>query len=219
MQRRGFSLLSLLIVICVLTAAACLAVPPMVRTKRLSNEIDAAYMLSMVGRANLTFKTSASKNGEYWTRDVAGLYYAPQVPLIDVSICLADGNNRTIGSGTHLSEPRSGYWVMALSRYEMSADDFDGKPYGEKTDPERFGFIAVPDHYGSSGNFVLILSECGCMYLRNPESNIWTVHPKQGAQYSGGIIDATPGRAYDTFPWSPCSGSRGRCPIFWSRWG
>jgi type II secretory pathway pseudopilin PulG len=213
MQNRGYTIRDLLLIVSVLTIIACLAVPSMVASQRASNERNASLTLRTMGSVEITYKTSGSGVGGYWTRDVAGLYYTPPCPLIGTAVCLADGNNLTLGPQGHESSPWNGYWIVALSRYETSETDLEGRPYG--VDRDRFGFIAVPSRYGISGTLVFILNESCSMRKRDPGSGVWTVPPKIGVPRSGGILEGTPGRAYGTFPINP-GNFRGRCPGPWS---
>ena len=76
-----------------------------------------------------------------------------------MSIAGADDNPGTeIAQLTQLG-PKAGYWYRAL-RF--------GDEDPEKTDPDRFAFAAYPDAYGTSGNWIIIISNDNEIYKKSP---------------------------------------------------
>lgn len=193
---------------------SALFVPTLVKAMRVEDDYVRPFTLKSLGSCQVTFKTSDSDGDEvnnYWTADVAGLYYivpsgatAPirMIPSIGAKM---DGSTEmrpdTYVAPEHHSAPRKGYWTMALKRFE----DADGKiqSYGDRH-ADRFGFAAVPDAYGRDGKLVFILSESGTMYKRDPgsESNLFEQKPVTGAADTDGKLKSS-APAFDAFPREP----------------
>jgi prepilin-type N-terminal cleavage/methylation domain-containing protein len=182
MNRKGFTLIELMIVIAIIAIIAAIAIPGILAATRAANERNASGSLKQMGSVEVTFKTSDSDQNalnDYWTADVAGLYHiqptnsAVSIRMIELAVALADGNVDTTAidnagaavPSTHLSSPKAGYWFQAQIDYQN-----DGATtvtaYGVNH-TDRFSFIAYPNSYGSSGKLIFILSEGGTMYKRD----------------------------------------------------
>jgi prepilin-type N-terminal cleavage/methylation domain-containing protein len=240
MKHRGFTLIELMIVIAIIAIIAAIAIPGILAATRAANERNASGSLKQMGSIEVTFKTSDSDQNainDYWTRDVAGLYYVQpsaasagtgQVRMIELAVALADGANNPVGANSiyptpanpsHVSSPKAGYWFQAQLRYDTATNDTTGTQYGTTNDVDRFSFIAGPNSYGSSGKLCFIISEAGTMYKRDPgsQTNLWGTTPSTGAASAAGVLDSSSGSAYDTFPFNPGTTSGERVPGPWSK--
>ena len=198
--RGGFTLIELMIVIAIIAIIAAIAIPGLLQSQRASNERNASASLKTLATGNYDFKTNdrdGNKFGDFWVRDVSGLYtaYPPQttslmaIKLIDLSIAAADTTNvpdqaTTASSpGTTLitaylrSGPKAGYWY-----YAMASDVSSGTAavYGTDTDGNSsrlwhnnsgFGFGAFPDSFGSGRN-VFVINEANTMFKRQTISTV-----------------------------------------------
>lgn len=170
-----------------------MAIPLLAAALRERNEREAAASLKQIGSVQVTFKTCDSSSdalNEYWTEDVAGLYYhVPSggtlpIRLIDAEFALADGNTATPYL-QHVSSPKSGYWFQVMLGYE--AEDGTRFDYGPRN-TDRFSFMAYPKTYGSSGRLAFVLSEGGTMVKHDYGSDAWLVAPKGGVQDTDGVL-------------------------------
>ena len=141
-----------------------------------------------------------NKISDYWTANVAGLYTmtsaaisgtANDTPLklIELSIAGAESDATAVTTtGTNennpittyaTTSPKAGYWYWALisdnspgtaQPYQV---DTGGTPaMGSVHNNSRFGFMAYPDAFGSSGKLVFIINENNTMFKRQPSADI-----------------------------------------------
>ncbi len=160
------------------------------------NERVAELTLQFIRQSQSTFKNSDSDRngvGDYWTRDVAGLYglkdrSGQAIFLIDPATAGADPE----GAARYNlpASPKSGYFFKAL------ASDPDGQPYAKDEDKDgnaftnkaRWGVVAYPAGYGATGRFTFIAGE---------EGKIW----KKDTQ--GRPVDRWPGKDPAEQGWAP----------------
>jgi len=139
MNRRGFTLIELMIVIAIIAVIAAIAIPGLLSSQRASNERNAATSLKTLTSAEADFRANdrdGNKVNDFWTADVAGLYTMtnaviagnsnsttdPSIKLIELSIASADANGTAISAGgenaplTSFAIPsaKAGYWYNAL---------------------------------------------------------------------------------------------------------
>lgn len=230
MKRKGFTLIELMIVIAIIAIIAAIAIPSILAATRAANERNASGSLKQFSSIEITFKTSDSdgnKINDYWVTDVAGLYYvtptaSAQIRMIEISVCLADGNTVpaswiTAPLAPHNSNPKAGYWYQALINFE----DYNGTTYVPvtyaSTNVDRFGFIAYPNSYGSSGKLVFIINEGGTMFKKDPAAggNVVSTAPATGSTDTGAVLNTT--IHYDTFPYDPNVSTSANAPGPWSK--
>lgn len=229
MNRKGFTLIELMIVIAIIAIIAAIAIPGILAATRAANERNASGSLKQLGSVEVTFKTSDSDQdalNNYWTADVAGLYHVQptnatiSIRMIELAVALADGNVDTTAidnagtpiPSTHLSSPKAGYWFQAQLDYEDGTSEI---AYGV-SHTDRFSFIAYPNSYGSSGKLVFILSEGGTMYKRDGGADTLlrnSGHPVTGTSNTAAVLD----ELYDTFPSNPIGASNARVQGPWSK--
>ena len=197
-KQKGFTLIELMIVIAIIAIIAAIAIPGLLQSQRASNERNASASLKTMATAEADFRANdrdANRVQDYWTFDVAGLYTlsstaAPATPikLIDISIAGADvtggvaqgaasvkvgaatASTVAMSTMTQLS-PKAGYWYGA-----MIQDDQVTVVYRANTDggavnthnTSRFGFAAVPDALGASGNWIFIINENNTIFKLQP---------------------------------------------------
>jgi hypothetical protein len=137
-----------------------------------SNERSASTVLLILAAAEDEFRLNDREgNGvrDYWTLDVAGLYYlggpagAPgktaSLELISREVAAADAAHLHDMHGG--SKPYHGYYFAALSL------DAQGAPYAQKTRPDAaadrslssFAFCAFPAEYGTTGRWTYLINE------------------------------------------------------------
>jgi type IV pilus assembly protein PilA len=216
MQRKGFTLIELMIVIAIIAIIAAIAIPGILAAIRAANERNASGSLKQMSSVEVMVKSSDSdSNGinDYWTADVAGLYHvrptgsSVSIRTIELSVALADGNVNapaiasagTALPATHISSPKAGYWFQA--QLDFNPSGVVETAYGNQH-VDRFSFIAYPNSYGSSGKLVFIVSEGGTMWKRDGLSDAAIRNagqPVTGVNDTAAVLDDL----FDTFPENP----------------
>lgn len=196
---RGLTAIEAIIVVMLLLIVAAVAIPTLRAGRRAENERQAARALRQIAAAEASFRSEDSdRNGrhDYWTGDVSGLYRiapsgsAEPIRLIPVDTALADGRRlRQPPRGQpftffkdalpdEASKPFSGYYFQTLETFETN--DAANQPFNDGTGlhSDRFGFLAYPEAYGSSGQLCWIVGESGVLYVRNPRTGAFILgHP------------------------------------------
>ena len=146
-DKRGFTLIELMIVIAIIAIIAAIAIPGILQATRSGNERNAAESLKGLGANIGAFKNSHTSN-RYWVGDVYGLFdIKPRtgadvggMKIAEKSVCNADGSvlsravnpiNAGLGPGgswavefdTSMAPPtsadaKSGYLFRALSEFQ-----------------------------------------------------------------------------------------------------
>jgi hypothetical protein len=133
------------------------------------NELEALTVMKYLCSAEADFRANdrdGNKVNDFWTGDVAGLYFLTPtglpLALIPRAVADADATPRQ-GSGAR-AIPYHGYYFMALD-----SDESEDPPvrYGQDTDRksgktrnrERFGFCAFPAEPGVTGRTIYIINE------------------------------------------------------------
>lgn len=145
-----------------LLSAGCGAEP------RASNERAVSAALKTLTSAQADFRSNdrdANKVQDFWTGDVAGLYYLKPAgshePIKLIEQAVADADPSRPGA-----KPYCGYWFVA-----MDVDD-TGQPYRQDTEREwpgdrgpghrnrsKFGICAYPAEWGRTGSAVFFVNE------------------------------------------------------------
>lgn len=222
-RSRGFTLIELMIVIAIIAIIAAIAIPGILGATRAANERNASGSLRQFGSIQVTYKSADSDQNliaDYWTADVKGLYFIAAgtptpspIRLIEISVAAADarmnpdaGYSASNPAATVLpSSPKSGYWYTHLTNYEEPKGTTNNAYGARNTD--RFGYLAFPNAYGSSGRLVFIVNEGGTMFKKDPGSSsaVVTTLPASGVDDTDGTITA----AYDVFPMDPFDPTNG----------
>src|SRR6185503_5733204 len=108
LNRNGFTLVELMIVIAIIAIIASIAIPSLLASQRSSNERNAATSLKALASAEADFRENDrdwNRVNDFWTANVAGLYTMtsakvpkakqgdvtdPELRLIDLTIAAAD---------------------------------------------------------------------------------------------------------------------------------
>ncbi|HUR39323.1 MAG TPA: prepilin-type N-terminal cleavage/methylation domain-containing protein [Planctomycetota bacterium] len=139
MNRRGFTLIELMIVIAIIAVIAAIAIPGLLSSQRASNERNAATSLKTLTSAEADFRANdrdGNKVNDFWTANVSGLYTMtsaavsgnsngtmdPAIKLIELSIASADADSTPVAAGGEnavltqfsVSASKAGYWYQAL---------------------------------------------------------------------------------------------------------
>ncbi|HLG43155.1 MAG TPA: prepilin-type N-terminal cleavage/methylation domain-containing protein [Planctomycetota bacterium] len=213
-RSRGFTLIELMIVIAIIAIIAAIAIPGILSATRAANERNASGSLKQMGSIEVTFRSSDSDQNtinDFYTADLKGLYFIAigtptpvQIRMIEISVAQADvdpdesGGGYTNPAASILTQsPKAGYWYRVLENFEEPKATFTA--YGVRN-TDRFGFIAFPSGYPSSGRLAFITNEGGTMFKRDPGSNtaIW-----DGAATAGNDPGEALTSAYDDFPIDP----------------
>jgi prepilin-type N-terminal cleavage/methylation domain-containing protein len=189
-ENEGFTLIELMIVIAIIAVIAAIAIPAIKSATRTSNERNASGSMKQLSSIQMTFKTTdsdANGQADYWVGDVSGLYLIASgntytnegIKLLEPAVASADANSRAragatqyggvdFSSITSLSNmgPKAGYWFRVLTNYETGSGStiYDA---GSGKNSDKFGVIAVPAGYGSSGTALFILGEVGTQFKKD----------------------------------------------------
>jgi prepilin-type N-terminal cleavage/methylation domain-containing protein len=151
-DRRGFTLIQLLVVIGIIAVIAALLVPGMASSRRASNERMASTTLKTMTSAEADFRANdrdGNQVNDFWTGDVKGLYtmtsaavrgargdrWDPPIRLIELPIAAADADGTRVPAGGENMDlgafaspaPKDGHWFVALTA-DLSAGP--GNPEG-----------------------------------------------------------------------------------------
>jgi prepilin-type N-terminal cleavage/methylation domain-containing protein len=123
-ERRGFTLVELMIVIAIIAVLAAIAIPGIVAATRAANERNASSSLKTIAAAEVSVKTGdldQDGRNNYWTADVAGLYYlSPRGAFYSAVVKTPAG-----GFWWTVSVPRKGAQGIQLIEYSLALADSD----------------------------------------------------------------------------------------------
>jgi type IV pilus assembly protein PilE len=195
LQKNGFTLIELMIVIAIIAVIAAIAIPGLITSQRSANERSASTSLKTITSAEADFRANdrdGNRVNDFWTANVAGLYTMtsamqagntdPAIKLIDIAIAAADsdgtvfpagGENSLITTYTVVSTKAS-YWFTALiSDLSSSAGEADYTintggtlDMGDVHNGSKFGMGAWPDSY-NVGRYVYLVNENNSIFRRS----------------------------------------------------
>ena len=224
MEKKGFTLIELMIVIAIIAIIAAIAIPGLLNSMRGANERNASGTLKSVATAQVDYRSN-DRNGDtinnFWVADLAGLYSlapdaATPLKLIEEPVARADadavgayvqsaaGENTNLVAFTPAVTAKAGYWYETLDTYVDSQGNA-GQNYddGSQHNNSKFGIVAYPDDYGSSGNNVFIISEANTVYKADgTNTNAIGVAMASGAGQNGLTLFDFPNEPL-TAGWSP----------------
>lgn len=207
-NRAGFTLIELMIVIGVIAIIAAIAIPSLLNAIRAANERNASASLKVLLPAQVDYRTN-DRNGDrianYWCSQPSGLYVTKhavsglEVRLIDLSMALADADADQNGGGSYpavgssldgtRTSPKAGYWYEDFE-FSETGDSYD--PDDDDHHPSRFGYMAWPNDFGGSGNFIFIINQNGVVY-RSAACAPGSLYEVQGGSAKPNNMDIWPG--------------------------
>jgi hypothetical protein len=143
---------------------------PAWRNRRIAeNEREAFTVMKYLSSAEADFRANdrdGNKINDFWTGDVAGLYFLQPagLPLALIPKGLAEADVKPLRTVVREAKPYHGYFFVALDQddslqpVEVYREDTDGIS-GKVHSRERFGFCAYPAEPGVSGRTIYIINE------------------------------------------------------------
>ncbi len=151
MNKKGFTLIELMIVIAIIAIIAAIAIPGLLAAQRSSNERNASASLKTIATAEADFRSNDRDNDRaqnFWVGNLFGLFaLCPStngsatpatlvtevdptlmIKLIEPSLATADGNTAattigcvTVGAAVGTLSPKASYVYRSFAQYQTTA--------------------------------------------------------------------------------------------------
>jgi prepilin-type N-terminal cleavage/methylation domain-containing protein len=157
-DKKGFTLIELMIVIAIIAVIAAIAIPGLLAAQRSANERSAATSLKTLSTAEADFRSNDrdwNHVNDFWTYNVCGLYTCtsaavlgnanantttdPAVKLIELSVASADSESSSPAFGEYAAlstfavpGAKASYWYIALTN-DMSVAGSPDQTYKQDT--------------------------------------------------------------------------------------
>ncbi|MEK7309189.1 MAG: DUF2950 family protein [Planctomycetota bacterium] len=200
MRKQGFTLIELMIVIAIIAIIAAIAIPNLLSGRISANENSAAAALKLFTSSEaIWLQQDPDGNGrkDYWTYDVSCLHRmfradsTTKVAFIAIDLAKADnaaavyaGVALPFGAPTIEAWTWAGVTTTAKSGYLFQAMALDNSTGGVtyKVNPvgtllvnaannSKYGFMAAPEAYATSGNSSFIVNEAGTVFANDTGGN------------------------------------------------
>ncbi len=238
-DRKGFTLIELMIVIAIIGVISALAIASILRSQMSANHTAAVSSMNTMLKMNFIFRQNdEDRNGvnDFWTEHVWGLHAIKNpdgeaIELIPRSVAEADfegGDDDVTMSNASIEQmpddpdfasPKSGYYFAMFTGLNNSGsggspcdtDYDDGDGGGVYTNKRRFSIQAFPALYDSTGIQAFAIPESGDVYRIDARQEV----------YSSGSdkFNASDGTPYGTKGETPpvtCLPSEGDLSVIWS---
>ncbi len=168
----GFTLIEIVIVIVIIATIVAFALPVLIRNRMVANEASAESSLDAYFKVQQTFylsRVTLSGGSNYWTQDVAGLYYLSSNgtdPIKDMDKSVADSDYKftctpPIGytykgctAGAFTPYQKNGYYVAVITKY-------NGTTIITPQNSSEFGVLCAPQEYDITGNNTFVVNKKG----------------------------------------------------------
>jgi prepilin-type N-terminal cleavage/methylation domain-containing protein len=213
MNKKGFTLIELMIVIAIIAIIAAIAIPGLLAAQRSSNERNASASLKTIATAEADFRSN-DRDGDraqnFWVGNLYGLFaICPStngttlatvsadnmIKLVEPSLASADGNlavftgQVTVGAALGALSPKASYVYRSYATYGTSSGTQNYATLGgialwlSNFNFGKYGFQAFPTSYGA-GRQIFIMDENITIFRGDPGS-AYTM------TYTGGASTAT----------------------------
>lgn len=213
MNRRGFTLIELMIVIAIIAIIAAIAIPGLLAAQRASNERNASASLKTITTAEADFRSNdrdGDRQSNFWVRDIYALFaltpssngtangpggtnVAAMVKLIEPSVAAADITGIApvtgcVGTASAISvwSPKASYGYRPFASYQTAAGS---TIYGTAGSITGYGTAYNTSKFG----FMAMPTSYSAgrqAFIVNEDNTIYRADPggNYNATYTGGAV-------------------------------